>query len=70
MTKRKMRFRIWKHELCGRIARIFHSQEGVGTVEVVLLILVAVGLVLIFKTRITELVSSVFESITSRAGKI
>ena len=31
-----------------------------GTVEVVLLILVATGLVLIFKDRITELVTNIF----------
>ena len=46
------------------------SQDGVGTVEVVLLILVAVGLVLIFKDRITELVTSIFNRITSQAGKV
>ena len=38
--------------------------------EVVLLILVAVGLVLIFKDRITELVTSIFNRITSQAGKV
>ena len=38
--------------------------------EVVLLILVATGLVLIFKDRITELVTNIFGKITSQAGKI
>lgn len=33
-------------------------------------ILVAVGLVLIFKDRITDLVTSIFGKITSQAGKI
>ena len=47
-----------------------HLEDGVGTVEIVLLILVAVGLVLIFKDRITELVTSIFGKITSQAGKI
>ena len=53
-----------------RAERILSSQDGVGTVEVVLLILVAVGLVLIFKDRITELVTSIFNRITSQAGKV
>ena len=53
-----------------RAERILSSQDGVGTGEVVLLILVAVGLVLIFKDRITELVTSIFNRITSQAGKV
>lgn len=60
--------------VCGlrrRAESILSNQDGVGTVvEVVLLILVAVGLVLIFKDRITELVTSIFNRITSQAGKV
>lgn len=53
-----------------RAAAAWNNQEGVGTVEVVLLILVAVGLVLIFKDQITNLVNSIFSKITSQAGKV
>ncbi len=53
-----------------RIRETLGNDDGVGTVEIVLLILVAVGLVLIFKERITELVTSIFGKITSQAGKI
>ena len=49
---------------------VLRNEDGVGTVEVVLLILVATGLVLIFKDRITELVTNIFGKITSQAGKI
>ena len=56
--------------MCRRAGQILSGQDGVGTVEVVLLILVAVGLVLIFKDRITELVTSIFNRITSQAGKV
>ncbi len=56
--------------LACRAATLFQDQKGIGTVEVVLLILVAVGLVLIFRSRIEELVSSVFEKITSRANTL
>lgn len=62
--------RAWAARFWKRVETVLSNQEGVGTVEVVLLILVAVGLVLIFKDRITELVNSIFNSITSRAGKI
>ena len=58
----------WK--LQRRVYEVLRIEDGVGTVEVVLLILVATGLVLIFKDRITELVTNIFGKITSQAGKI
>ena len=56
----------WK--LQRRVYEVLRNEDGVGTVEVVLL--VATGLVLIFKDRITELVTNIFGKITSQAGKI
>ena len=53
-----------------RVYEVLRNEDGVGTVEVVVLILVATGLVLIFKDRITELVTNIFGKITSQAGKI
>lgn len=58
----------WK--LQRRVYEVLRNEDGVGTVEVVLLIVVATGLVLIFKDRITELVTNIFGKITSQAGKI
>ena len=58
----------WK--LQRREYEVLRNEDGDGTVEVVLLILVATGLVLIFKDRITELVTNIFGKITSQAGKI
>lgn len=58
----------WK--LQRRVYEVLRNEDGVGTVEVVLLILVATGLVLIFKDRITEFVTNIFGKITSQAGKI
>lgn len=46
------------------------TEEGFGTVEIVLLLLVLVGLVLIFKDKVSDLVTSIFGKITSQAGKI
>ena len=59
---------VWK--LQRRVYEALRNEDGVGTVEVVLLILVATGLVLIFKDRITELVTNIFGKITSQSGKI
>lgn len=70
MTLLKWRIFAAAERLRNRCRETLENQDGAGTVEVVLLILVAVGLVLIFKDRITELVTSIFGKITSQAGKI
>lgn len=70
MRKIKNQWMIMTAKLRRRADKVMNSQAGVGTVEVVLLILVAVGLVLIFKDRITDLVNTIFGKITSQAGKV
>ena len=70
MRKMKNKLMILAEKLRRRTEKIMNSQAGVGTVEVVLLILVAVGLVLIFKDRITALVTTIFGKIASQAGKV
>lgn len=46
------------------------EEEGMGTVEVILIIVVLVGLVIIFKDRITEIVENLFDKITSQTGRV
>lgn len=46
------------------------NNKGMGTVEVILIIVVLIGLVLIFRTQITELVGSIFDKITSDSNAI
>ena len=46
------------------------EEDGMGTVEVILIIVVLVGLVLIFKEEMTELVNNIFKTITSQSGKV
>ena len=46
------------------------EEDGMGTVEVILIIVVLVGLVIIFKDKITEIVEDLFKKITSQIGKI
>ncbi|MDO4333361.1 MAG: Flp1 family type IVb pilin [Eubacteriales bacterium] len=70
MLKLKWKLGMVANKIRRRAEEVLNSQEGVGTVEVVLLILVAVGLVLIFKDKITSLVNSIFSKITSQAGKV
>lgn len=46
------------------------EEDGMGTVEIILIIVVLVGLVIIFKSQITGLVQSIFGKITTQANKI
>lgn len=46
------------------------EEDGMGTVEVILIIVVLVGLVIIFKEKITEVVNSIFTKIINQTKKI
>ena len=46
------------------------EEDGMGTVEVILIIVVLVGLVIIFKEKITEVVNSIFTKITNQTKMI
>lgn len=46
------------------------EEDGMGTVEIILIIVVLVGLVIIFKGQISALVNSIFGKITQQAGTI
>lgn len=49
---------------------LIREEDGMGTVEIILIIVVLVGLVIIFKDRITDLVNSIFDKITKETNKI
>ena len=46
------------------------EEEGMGTVEIILIIVVLIGLVIIFKSQLTSLVKDIFDKITSQANSI
>ena len=46
------------------------NNKGMGTVEIILIIVVLVGLVILFKSQITTIVNNLFNKITSQTGKI
>ena len=58
-----------EHSLrCKGIREFFSEEDGMGTVEIILIIVVLVGLVIIFKSQITQVVNTLFEKITSRTN--
>ena len=46
------------------------EEDGRGTVEVILIIVVLISLVVIFKEQLTKLVESIFEKIVKQANSI
>ena len=46
------------------------EEDGMGTVEVILIIVVLVGLVILFKSQITTIVQSLFGKITATTDKL
>ncbi len=46
------------------------EEEGMGTVEIILIIVVLIGLVIIFKTQLRSLVEKVFEKITTDSNTV
>lgn len=46
------------------------EEDGMGTVEVILIIVVLVGLVIVFKDQITEIVESLFRKITTQTRNL
>ena len=46
------------------------DESAVGTIEIVLILVVLIALVLIFKNQLTQLINSIFGSISSKAGSI
>ena len=53
-----------------RLQSILLSQDGMGVVEVILIIVVLIGLVIIFQTNIKGVVASIFSTIQKNAGSI
>lgn len=52
------------------VQQFLTEEDGMGTVEVILIIVVLVGLVVIFKEKITDIVNSIFTKITNQTKKI
>lgn len=53
-----------------RAGRFFRNEDGVGVVEVILILLVLVGLVIIFKEQIVGIARSIFSNISNQVNTI
>ncbi len=46
------------------------NEDGVGVIEVVLILVVLIGLVIIFKSQITQLLNNIFAEINSQSQEV
>lgn len=53
-----------------RFNNFLKEEDGIGVVELILILVVLIGLVLIFKKQLTNLVNNIFSTISDRAGKV
>lgn len=51
--------RLWK--------KLWRDEQGIGTVEMILILVVLIALVLIFKSKLTSLVNEIFDKITNQS---
>ena len=58
----KIMLKTWKDFL--------KEEDGMGTVELILIIVVLISLVIIFKEQLTKLVESIFKKIVKQANTI
>mgnify|MGYP003308511418 CR=1 FL=1 len=53
-----------------KLQSLFRDEDGITSVEIILILVVLIGLVLIFKEEMTDIVNNIFKTITSQSGKI
>lgn len=55
----------------GQIKAFLKEEDGVGVVEIILILVgILISLVLIFKSQLTSLVTSIFGKIVSQSGTV
>ena len=56
--------------LMWKVRNFFNEEDGIGVVEVILILLVLVGLVIIFKDQIVSLAKGIFTNIGNQVNTI
>lgn len=59
-----------KKTLKNEVINFLKNEEGVGVIEVVLILVVLIGLVIIFKKQITTLLENIFKEINSQSKEV
>lgn len=57
-------------DIAGRLYEFMEQEDGVGVIEVVLILVVLIGLVIIFKEQITNLLNDIFKEINTQSKEV
>ncbi|MEG0806142.1 MAG: Flp1 family type IVb pilin [Lachnospiraceae bacterium] len=52
------------------IQRFIEEEDGIGVIELILILVVLIGLVVIFRKQMTVLIGTIFQRITTDAGAV
>ena len=52
------------------IKRFFTEEDGVGVVEIILILLVLIALVLIFKKQLTQIVNTILQKAVKQSNEV
>lgn len=53
-----------------KVKEFWCNEDGVGVIELVLILVVLIGLVIIFKTQLTSLLNNIFKEINSQSQEV
>ena len=53
-----------------QLKRFLMEEDGVGVIEVFLILVVLIGLVIVFKTQINKLLTAIFTEINKQAKEV
>ena len=59
-----------KRNIIKLLSDFIKEEDGIGVVEIILILVVLISLVLIFKSKITNLVNSIITKITNNANQV
>jgi hypothetical protein len=62
---------MWRiRYILSKVKEKLREDDGIGVVEVILILVVLIGLVIIFKSQLTSLVQNIFRKIVSESSGI
>lgn len=62
---------MWRTRcILSKVKEKLKEEDGIGVVEVILILVVLIGLVIIFKSQLTSLVQNIFQKIVSESSGI
>lgn len=59
-----------RESMAGEVKAFLKQEDGVGVIEVVLILVVLIGLVIVFKGQINKLLEDIFKEINSQSKEV